>query len=108
MEHLTDDERELLAKARAATPGRWRWWTSNSWRRLTADGGQEGGVLCPYVSRSDGHPDISVTDEDMAHIEAAQPATVVKLLEEIERLRILNEHAAQALILGDDDVRKYK
>lgn len=58
------------------TPGPWQWWTSNSWRRLTAHnklGGQyerEGNVLCPVVAR-DGHPDLNVTDADMALIAAA-------------------------------------
>ena len=56
------------------TPGPWRWWTSNSWRRLSSDHRnhpQDGGVLCPTVSRSDGHPDLIVSDADMALIAAA-------------------------------------
>lgn len=56
------------------TPGPWKWWTSNSWRRLTCDDrqwpNQEGGVLCPIVCR-DGHPDVSVSEEDMGLIAAA-------------------------------------
>jgi hypothetical protein len=56
------------------TPGPWRWWTSNSWRRLSSDHRdypQDGGVLCPCVSRDDGHPDCIVKDADMALIAAA-------------------------------------
>ena len=41
------------------TPGPWRWWTSNSFRRLSSDAtGGDGGVLCAVVQHSDGHPDV--------------------------------------------------
>jgi hypothetical protein len=58
------------------TPGPWKWWTSNSWRRLTAHNGpggqyiREGDVLCP-VKASDGHPDCSISQADMDLIAAA-------------------------------------
>ncbi len=53
------------------TPGPWRWWTSNSWRRLKHDDrGITQNVLEPYVCR-DGHPDLSVSAADMALIAAA-------------------------------------
>lgn len=58
------------------TPGPWEWWTSNSWRRLTAHNKpgrqyvQEGDVLCPTVAR-DGHPDLIVTEANMALIAAS-------------------------------------
>ena len=54
----------------------WRWWTSNSWRRLTAHNkrngnyAQQGDVLCPVNSASDGHPDLVVLPENMSAIEA--------------------------------------
>ena len=61
---------ELSAKA---TPGRWFWWTSNSWLRLGTDArgndangvpyGQDGYVAYPYVSRGDGHPDLCIRNE---------------------------------------------
>lgn len=53
----------------------WRWWTSNSWRRLTehnkrtGEHCQDGNVLCP-TKASDGHPDIIALPENMAAIEA--------------------------------------
>lgn len=55
------------------TAGRWHWWTSNSWRRLRSDigGGDSCDVIMPYVSRSDGHPDLTVSAADMALIAAA-------------------------------------
>lgn len=54
------------------TPGKWTWWTSNSWRRLMAEqgGGKRVSVLMP-VTASDGHPDLIVRPEDMPLIEAA-------------------------------------
>lgn len=55
----------------AHTPGPWTWWTSNSWKRLKHDErGKSSNVLEPFVCK-DGHPDLSVTDEDMALIKAA-------------------------------------
>ena len=54
------------------TPGPWKWWTSNSWRRLKSetDRSQSHNVLEPYLCR-DGHPDCMITNEDMALIAAA-------------------------------------
>lgn len=53
------------------TPGPWKWWTSNSWRRLKRDDrGITQNVLEPYVCR-DGHPDLSISDADMRLIAAA-------------------------------------
>lgn len=72
------------------TPGPWKWWTSNSWKRLKRDDvGIIQNVLEPYVC-SDGHPDLSVSDEDMALI-AAAPAMFSTLL------------AARAIIQEDRD-----
>ena len=54
------------------TPGKWVWWTSNSWRRLRSeDGRTTRDVLMPYASWADLHPDIAVSEEDMALIAAA-------------------------------------
>lgn len=40
-------------------PGEWETWTSCSFRRITAKGGPDGGVLSALTHRSDGHPDLS-------------------------------------------------
>ena len=54
------------------TPGPWRWWTSCSWRRLSSVAtGKEGDVACPYVSKTDGHPDLNISEADMQFIECA-------------------------------------
>ena len=55
------------------TPAPWKWATSNSWRRLIGDaeyGPHTTFVLVPFVAR-DGHPDMNVSEPDMALIEAA-------------------------------------
>lgn len=70
------------------TPGRWKWWTSNSFLRLSSEAdGKDGGVICPTVSRADGHPDLIVKDADMALIAAAP-----ELLEALQELVFLYEH----------------
>lgn len=51
------------------TPGPWSWWTSNSHKRLTAEGKQDGGVLSA-VSAS-GHADVRVSEQDARLIAAA-------------------------------------
>ncbi len=52
----------------AHTPGPWSWWTSNSYRRLTAEGRQDGGVL--HASESD-WPTVVVSEADACLISAA-------------------------------------
>jgi hypothetical protein len=63
---------ELAEVARlhaAATLGPWRWWTSCSFRRLSSDpSGKDGDVAHARIA-SDGVPDISISEEDMALIE---------------------------------------
>lgn len=53
----------------AHTPGPWKWWTSNSFKRLSSPKG-DGDVMFAYSS-NDGVSSISVTDSDMRLIAAA-------------------------------------
>lgn len=73
------------------TPGPWKWWTSNSYKRLRAEhnGGRETpSVLEPYVCK-DGQGDIIVTDADMSLIAAApQMHSALVLGEEVAALTI--------------------
>lgn len=82
---------ELKKLAEAATPGPWVMWTSCSWRRLKNAEGV--GVCVPFVNRVDKHPDMEVSSEDSAFMEAANPAAILKLLEInaelVEALRIV-------------------
>lgn len=69
----------------AHTPGPWTWWTSNSWRRLRHDDPATGhtvSVVEPYNQRSDNHPDVIVSEADMALIAAAPD-----MLAELKSLR---------------------
>ncbi|GEM_PF-4341687 len=72
------DLNHLEALARAATPGPWSWWTSNSVLRLTGDDGIDGGVLHAYSHR--GHADICCGESDRAFMVAANPAAVLALI----------------------------
>jgi hypothetical protein len=68
----------LEALARAANPGPWEWWTSNSILRLSAADGIDGGVLQAYSRR--GVSDICCSTSDRAFIAAANPAAVLELI----------------------------
>lgn len=85
------DAKELVEAWREAmegvTPGPWKWWTSCSWRRLSSavrGFDRDGGVICPTVSRSDRHPDLIVSDDDMEWIARCSPVGVSALLALIE------------------------
>lgn len=81
------------------TPGPWKWWTSNSFLRLSSEADRkDGGVICPTVSRSDGHPDLIVKREDMPLI-----ASAPELLEALQELLFLYEHDE-----GCRDLTEYK
>jgi hypothetical protein len=70
---------KLEALARAATPGPWQWWTSNSTLRLTGADGRDGGVL--YGSASSGVGDVVCSMPDRAFIEAANPSAILALID---------------------------
>lgn len=88
---------DLAALVAQATPGPWKWWTSNSWRRLSSER-QEGGVICPFVAR-DGHPDLTVSDADARLIAMAPDLarTVLEQQAEIARLLEVLRSAGAAL-----------
>jgi len=75
----------LEALARAANPGPWEWWTSNSVLRLSAADGIDGGVLQAYSHR--GGSNICCGMSDRAFIAAANPAAVLALIALARRAR---------------------
>ena len=77
---------ELERLARAATPGPWEWWTSNSFRRLSAR--RDGDVLCA-VSCRDGVPDIKGSEANKDFIAGANPETVLALIERLKEARTI-------------------
>jgi hypothetical protein len=69
------------------TPGPWRWWTSNSWKRLRHDDrGVSTDVLVPYAL-GDGGADCDVSNDDMPLLAAAPD-----LLEALQQWWWLNCH----------------
>ena len=52
------------------TPEPWEWWTSCSFNRLTGPDGKDGSVAYAYNNPADGHPDICISEADMARIVA--------------------------------------
>lgn len=95
------DVAEALRLSEAATPGPWKWWTSNSHRRLTSDHGRDGGVAYGTKQR-DGCDDIIISDQDMAFVERARtllPA-LARRCQAAESLVLAHEeqHAAQVAI----------
>ncbi|MEQ8822864.1 MAG: hypothetical protein RIC14_00645 [Filomicrobium sp.] len=66
--------------SKSHTPGPWKWWTSNSYRRLTSEAertGPDGGVLRATHQR-DGTGDVLVSEADMGLI-AASPDLLAAL-----------------------------
>ena len=79
-----DQHRAILA---AAMPLPWRWWTSNSMRRLSSDPtGKDGDVAHAFVA-ADGVPDIAIHEADMMAIETGVNAIgrYIADAEEMER-----------------------
>lgn len=68
---MTSEQHKRLGAALAKLPqGRWEVATSNSFRRISARGrdgrsGVDGGVLHGTVQRSDGHPDLSMSADEL-------------------------------------------
>lgn len=64
------------------TEGPWEIWTSCSWRRIKSGTGAN--VLEPTVAKSDGHPDLSASNETLAFIAACNPSAIRELLDRLE------------------------
>lgn len=88
-----DDELAAIeARAAAATPGPWSWWTSNSVRRLSSDAtGKDGDVLDAHMHPSGRHADVSVSEADAAFI-AASRADVPRLLARVRQAETRAAH----------------
>lgn len=56
---------ELRADEAMLPPAPWELWTACSFRRITGPDGREGGVLHAYNQRSDGHPDLSMPEDQL-------------------------------------------
>lgn len=90
----------LDALERAATKGPWLWATSNSHRRLMVEGGRDGGVAHGDNHPVDRHPDIAISEEDMAVI--AEGRNALRWL--IERARRASELEVALLHDAEDAI----
>ena len=61
----------LRALLKWATPLPWRWWTSNSLRRLSSDKTGKDGDVGHAIITHDRLPDIVISEDDQAYSEAA-------------------------------------
>lgn len=96
------DIEELKLISKMATPGPWEWWTSDSVLRLTAKCLQNGTVVNAYVHNN--IADITCHLRNRDYIAAANPATMLALIAEIERLR---SEAIRRNAGGDGGMSKY-
>lgn len=108
MERSMMDLTKLKELALAATPGKWSWWTSNSYLRLSSERGGDGDILHGAVL-SDGCCTVTVSEANRDFIEAATPAAVSELIAlvgsqdgEIAALR----DAARAAIAYDKAIQR--
>jgi hypothetical protein len=67
---------------RAAQPSAWELQTSNSFRRIGARG--DGDVLCATTHPRDHHPDLLAAPSVLDYIVAAQPRTMIALLDALD------------------------
>jgi len=93
---LSDDECELRRLAEAATPGPWEWVGGPPEPFALKSNGKDGKAYQyvlhgesgrVYSEYSDDPDFIEVSIDDSAYIAAANPARVLALLDEIERMR---------------------
>lgn len=96
MTRPTEAIERLEELAKAATPGPWEWFTSCSWKRLKHNSrGLTLNVAEPFVA-SDGHPDMTISRDDMAFIAAAREG-VPMLLAHLHQLEEENAGLREVL-----------
>lgn len=92
-----EGRRELKADIDKLPPRPWTVWTSNSFRRITGPDGKDGSVLHAYAQRSDGHPDLSMPEEQLealCRVVNAAPSLLAALEEAEGREAGLREEAS--------------
>lgn len=109
---------ELARIAAAATPGPWRWWTSNSRLRLSSDvDRRDGGVVDADVNRHDWVASLICKREDREYIAAVAPNAVTRLIEttiawreklNAERAERLRWHGIAAIRLNGEQRKEQK
>lgn len=77
---------EIRARVEAATEGPWVLANSCSWRRILTE--EDRPVVVPTVSRSDGHPDLSIPNAADGEFIAHAREDIPFLLARIEELEL--------------------
>ena len=82
------DRNKLRELCEKATPGEWEYWTSNSMKRIVAETGGDV-IWATRYSNYDGTPVMDEKQEgNLEFIAAANPSTVLELLDKIEALEL--------------------
>lgn len=68
---------DLESKAKAATPGPWSVWSSNSHLRISSDATGRDGDVCSAVVATDGVPVLAIGRQDADYIAALNPTTAL-------------------------------
>ncbi|MCT9017129.1 hypothetical protein N6G05_26620 [Cupriavidus gilardii] len=104
MGELNLDELGRLAKA--ATPGPWEWWTSNSFLRLSGSDGRDGGVLYACNIRNE-YATVVVSEADrrfIAEARTALPALIARIRELEQENAALRTIAERYRFLRDEHI----
>ena len=84
MTDISELVQRIKAAAEKATPGKWMWWTSNSFLRLSSDAtAKDGGVIDSY-RMTDGHTSLRVSKADQDFIALACPENILVLTDSLE------------------------
>lgn len=81
-----DELKAVAEEVQMNAAGTWTLQTGCSWRRIGTEFG-DGNVLRPCAHQHDGWPDLSAAPYVLEYLIAAQPAAILELITENERLR---------------------
>lgn len=105
MHDIKDTIVAIEALAKNATPGPWKWFTSNSMMRLSSiPSGKDGDVISAFTA-TDGVPCVAVSAKDARFIANTDPDFVLSLIAELrqrdERIAELEEKTGTTIGVGD-------
>ncbi|SQK75782.1 ead/Ea22-like family protein [Tatumella ptyseos] len=85
MTDISELVQRIKAAAKKATPGKWMWWTSNSFLRLSSDAtAKDGGVIDSY-RMEDGHTSLQVSKSDQDFIALCFPENITVIIDALEK-----------------------
>jgi|GEM_PF-4685191 len=97
MTDLSELVQMIKAAAEKATPGKWMWWTSNSFLRLSSDAtAKDGGVIDSY-RMTDGHTSLRVSKADQDFIALCFPENITVIIDALEKAQRANNPAPAIL-----------